>query len=156
MVLHINAYLHDSALDAGGRRCLVQEQCGPLDGRAAQRVAHAIIQYGGWNPDYTNGDQWGNAGIVHNLGHNMPVVNDEYGYIGQIYPKPRVRVNMISPGGILRDQPEPFVRRYAERTPLGRMAAEDDLLGAVAYLASDLSAYVTGHNLVVDGGWTIW
>ena len=55
---------------------------------------YAINQYGGWNPDYDNGDQWGNAGIVHNLGHNMPVVNDEYGYIGQISPKPRIRVNM--------------------------------------------------------------
>jgi hypothetical protein len=57
-------------------------------------TTYAIIQYGGWNPDYTNGDQWGNAGIVHNLGHNMPVVNDEYGYIDQTYPKPRVRVNI--------------------------------------------------------------
>lgn len=55
---------------------------------------YAIIQYGGWNPDYTNGDKWGNAGIVHNLGHKMPVVNDEYGYIGQTDPKPRIRVNM--------------------------------------------------------------
>jgi hypothetical protein len=55
---------------------------------------HAVIQYGGWNPDYTNGDQWGNAGILHNLGHKMPVVNDEYGYIGQTNPKPPIRVNM--------------------------------------------------------------
>jgi len=53
-----------------------------------------IIQYGGWNPDYDNGDEWGNGGIVHNLGHNMPVVNDEYGYFGQINPKPKVRINM--------------------------------------------------------------
>jgi len=69
---------------------------------------------------------------------------------------PRIRVNAISPGGVARGQPEAFQRRYVERTPLGRMAMEDDLRGAVAYLASDLSAYVTGQNLVVDGGWTIW
>ena len=69
---------------------------------------------------------------------------------------PRVRVNAISPGGVSRKQPAVFRRRYAARTPLGRMATEADLMGAVAYLASDLSAYVTGHNLVVDGGWTIW
>lgn len=69
---------------------------------------------------------------------------------------PRVRVNAIAPGGILRGQPEPFVTRYEERTPLGRMGREEDLKGAIAYLASDLSAYVTGHNLVVDGGWTSW
>jgi NAD(P)-dependent dehydrogenase (short-subunit alcohol dehydrogenase family) len=69
---------------------------------------------------------------------------------------PGVRVNAISPGGIERGQPEPFRRRYRERTPLGRMGTEEDLRGAIAYLATDLSAYVTGHNLVVDGGWTAW
>ncbi len=69
---------------------------------------------------------------------------------------PTVRVNAITPGGIARQQPEPFQERYLAKTPLGRMATEEDLKGAIAYLASDLSAYVTGHNLVVDGGWTAW
>lgn len=69
---------------------------------------------------------------------------------------PHVRVNSISPGGIYRNQPEDFVRRYENKTPLGRMASEDDFRGTVAYLASDLSKYVTGQNIVVDGGWGIW
>ena len=69
---------------------------------------------------------------------------------------PSVRVNSISPGGVSRGQPEPFQERYIRKTPMGRMATEEDLKGAVAFLASDLSAYVTGHNLVVDGGWTAW
>lgn len=69
---------------------------------------------------------------------------------------PAIRVNSVSPGGIERGQPELFRERYAARTPLKRMGREEDLKGAIAYLASDLSAYVTGQNLVVDGGWTTW
>ena len=69
---------------------------------------------------------------------------------------PLVRVNAISPGGIFRKQNEKFVEKYSSRTPLGRMGTEDDLRGAVAYLASDLSRYVTGQNLEVDGGWGVW
>lgn len=67
---------------------------------------------------------------------------------------PKVRVNAISPGGLLRGQPEEFCCRYKEKTLLNRMACESDLKGAIIYLASDLSSYVTGHNLLVDGGWT--
>ncbi len=69
---------------------------------------------------------------------------------------PDVRVNSISPGGIFRNQPQDFVEKYSSRTPLGRMASEEDFQGAVAFLASDLSAYVTGQILRVDGGWGEW
>jgi NAD(P)-dependent dehydrogenase (short-subunit alcohol dehydrogenase family) len=69
---------------------------------------------------------------------------------------PLVRVNAISPGGIFRNQPDIFVNRYEKRTPMGRMATEEDFCGALAFLASDLSAYVTGQNLEVDGGWGVW
>jgi NAD(P)-dependent dehydrogenase (short-subunit alcohol dehydrogenase family) len=69
---------------------------------------------------------------------------------------PDVRVNAISPGGVKRGQPSEFVNRYVARTPLHRMATEEDFKGAIAYLSSDLSRYVTGHNLAVDGGWGVW
>jgi NAD(P)-dependent dehydrogenase (short-subunit alcohol dehydrogenase family) len=69
---------------------------------------------------------------------------------------PSVRVNAVSPGGVFRNQPEVFVERYEARTPLRRMATEDDFRGPIAFLASDLSRYVTGQNLVVDGGWGVW
>ncbi|PYI54070.1 short-chain dehydrogenase [Paenibacillus flagellatus] len=83
-------------------------------------------------------------------------------WLANYYGKFNIRVNCISPGGynpvgtaneIRADE---FVRRYVERTPLGRMADDSDIKGAVVYLATDASKYVTGHNLVVDGGWSGW
>jgi NAD(P)-dependent dehydrogenase (short-subunit alcohol dehydrogenase family) len=65
-----------------------------------------------------------------------------------------VRVNCLSPGGFFNNQPEEFVRRYSAQTFLGRMGNETDLGGSVIFLLSDASAYITGVNLPVDGGYT--
>ncbi len=69
---------------------------------------------------------------------------------------PHIRCNSVSPGGLERAQPGNFSERYATRTPLGRMGREGDIVGAVVYLLSDASAYVTGHNIIVDGGYSSW
>lgn len=69
---------------------------------------------------------------------------------------PTVRANSICPGGVFRNQAPSFVKRYEERTPLARMATEQDMVGAMVYLATDLSSYVTGQTLRIDGGWGVW
>lgn len=66
---------------------------------------------------------------------------------------PNIRVNCISPGGIIRNQPQKFIEAYKKNTLLNRMATEEDFMGAISYLASDASSYVTGQNIIVDGGW---
>lgn len=75
-------------------------------------------------------------------------------YYASVFGPSDVRVNALSPGGFFNAQPEPFLSRYREHTMLGRMADERDLGGAVIFLLSDASRYVTGANLAVDGGYT--
>ena len=67
-----------------------------------------------------------------------------------------IRVNTLVPGGVFNGHAEEFNRRYSERTPMGRMANSDDLVGMVVYLASDASRYCTGQQFIVDGGLTAW
>ena len=67
---------------------------------------------------------------------------------------PNVNVNMISPGGIKRNQTSSFIKKYNYKVPLNKMCTEEDILGAIIYLSSNLSNYVTGHNLIVDGGYS--
>ena len=68
---------------------------------------------------------------------------------------PKIRVNCISPGGIFRNQPSNFVKNYSSQTLLNRMANENDIIGPILFFLSDHSKYITGQNLIVDGGFSI-
>ena len=94
----------------------------------------------GWYPDY-----FFHKGGMINLTR----------FLASYYGASNIRCNCIAAGGFDAGQPEPFRRRYSERTCLGRLANDEDLQGIVVFLASDASAYVTGANIPVDGGYTV-
>ncbi len=126
------------AMAAAGRGsiiniCSIQGMVGPDD------WLYEEVPWDGFVPDY--------------FFHKGGMLNFTRYMAASLGPK-GVRVNTISPGGLFNDQDPAFVRRYERRTFLGRMANDTDLKGAVVFLASDASAYVTGINLVVDGGYT--
>ena len=75
-------------------------------------------------------------------------------YLASYFGKYQVRINTVSPGGIFDNQPESFVNNYNKKVPKKRMVDPKDIVSAVQYLLTDEASYVTGHNLVVDGGWT--
>ena len=93
----------------------------------------------GWYPDY--------------FYHKGAIINFTR-FIASYYGDKNIRCNCISAGGFLAGQPETFVRQYSEKTLLGRMAGDEDLKGIIVFLASPASAYLTGANIAVDGGYT--
>ena len=91
-------------------------------------------------------DKWGMVGLTK--------------WMANYYAKHGIRVNCISPGGynpdLTQDEGNEFVQNYKRLTPMGRFAAEDDIKGPVVFLASSAAKYMTGQNLMVDGGWSNW
>jgi NAD(P)-dependent dehydrogenase (short-subunit alcohol dehydrogenase family) len=93
----------------------------------------------GWYPDY--------------FFHKGGIINFTR-FVASYYGAQNIRCNCISAGGFFANQPEPFVSQYSDRTLLGRMAGDSDLMGTIVFLASEASTYITGANIPVDGGYT--
>jgi NAD(P)-dependent dehydrogenase (short-subunit alcohol dehydrogenase family) len=75
-------------------------------------------------------------------------------YLASYFGKKGIRVNCVSPGGVLDNQPYSFINKYSAKVPLGRLANPEDIAPSVSFLLSDEASYITGQNLIVDGGWT--
>ena len=95
-----------------------------------------------YKPVYYSVTKWGILGLTQ--------------YLATYFAGKNIRVNAISPGGVFNGHDETFVQSYSSRAIMGRMARKDELNGALLFLASDASSYMTGANLVIDGGWTAW
>lgn len=129
------------AMKPAGSGCIIN--LGSVAGITGKdRRVYADTDIGGSTLDYHAA-----KGGVINMTRDMAVYLAPYG----------IRVNCLSPGVFWRNQDEKFVKAYSEHIPMGRFGHEDkELSGAVVYLSSEASSYVTGHNLVVDGGLTVW
>lgn len=131
-----------------------QHLAGLLKASTGGNIINIASIYGSYGPDWSlyEGTTMGNPAAY---GASKAGLIQLTRYLAT-YLAPSVRVNAISPGGIFRMQDKRFVDRYEAKVPLRRMGSEGDLMGAISYLATDLSSYVTGEIIEVSGGFGIW
>src|SRR3989344_79070 len=119
------------------------------------RIINIGSIYGMKSPDFSI---YGKSGLNSSeiYGATKAAIIHVTKYLAAYLAPHNILVNAVSPGGVFRNQDPYFLERYTKKTPLGRMADPRDLTGAIAFLASEEARYITGQNIAVDGGFTVW
>jgi NAD(P)-dependent dehydrogenase (short-subunit alcohol dehydrogenase family) len=118
-------------------------------------IVNISSTYGNVSPNPTI---YGNSGINSPIAYatSKSAIINLTRYLAVHLAKYNIRVNCLSPGGVYNNQSKEFVMNYIDKTPIGRMAKPEDYQGAILFLLTEASSYMTGANLIIDGGWTAW
>lgn len=148
------------AVNIDGMFIVAQAVGGRMAGRGSGSIIQTASIYGLVAPDQRIYEGSGYDGLAINTpavySASKAAVLGLTRHLAAYWAHCGVRVNAITPGGVESGQNETFQRRYSDRVPLGRMAQADEIAGALVFLASSASSYVTGQNIVVDGGLSVW
>ena len=154
----LDAWNASFAVNVTGMFLCTQAAARPMLDRGRGVVINVSSMYGMVGPDQRLYQQPGGPALFKPVSYSV-TKSAVYGlttYLATYWAGKNIRVNALTLGGVEHDQDAGFVARYSARTPMGRMARPDEYGGALIFLASDASSYMTGSNLVVDGGWTAW
>ena len=152
--------LHDwqQALDVNvtGAFLLTQAVCQIFEKHNSGNIINICSTYGLKGPDQRIYNKGADTTFVKPVSYTVTkaAVLGFTRYLASYYQGRNIRVNTLTPGGVEHGHDDEFIKRYSEKTIVGRMAQPKDLQGAIVFLASEASSYMTGANLVVDGGWT--
>jgi NAD(P)-dependent dehydrogenase (short-subunit alcohol dehydrogenase family) len=149
-------------VDLIGALLMVSSVIPPMKERGSGVIINISSTYGNVAPDQRLYDSLitpeNNERLEKPIGYSISkgAVLNMTRHLATLYASDGIRVNTLTPGGVYANNPELFVSEYSKRTPLGRMSDRTEYAGPILFLSSDASSYVTGSNLVVDGGWTAW